>query len=268
MSSNSRAERRPSMIRTFLVLGRTSVERIKENPSYLRGRYKSGFHSGLGKDAVIIDRAVDRIPSSLRVVVGFDCGFDYFVIEQYNAPYRREIPDGPYEELLEEGSIKARVVTEERGHRLVQSYVVEGRFLTEVYDWFNELVAGKKNDKCLQPAKPITEPPLSLHVLQSRDAALRKVEEMLRSDLGRYEDLAWLERDLKEIKAILAGVDYELVTSREEDGLELDVTKRAGLTCIMDDIQQSSEVSTDLLELRAWLAGHLERMATILGVRR
>jgi transcriptional regulator with XRE-family HTH domain len=53
-----------------------------------------------------------------------------------------------------------------------------------------------------------------------------------------------------------------------EDGLELDVTKRAGLTCIMDDIQQSSEVSTDLLELRAWLAGHLERMATILGVRR
>jgi hypothetical protein len=198
------------MIRTFLVLDAQTVAYVKADSNYLRRLgYELGFHKVLGRDAVVIDQAIDETPSSLRGVAGFD----YFVIEQYNAPYRPEITDGPYGEF-EEGVIKARVVTEERGRRLVQSYVVEGLFLPEVYDWFNGLVAGEKNDKCLHPAKPIGEPPLSLQVLQARDEALRKVEEMLRSDLGRYEDLNWLERDLKEIEAILAGVDRDRVAAK------------------------------------------------------
>jgi hypothetical protein len=210
------------MIRTFLVLDAQTVAYVKADSNYLRRLgYELGFHKVLGRDVVVIDQATDETPSSLRGVAGFD----YFVIEQYNAPYRRQISDGPYEELFEEGYIKACVVTEERGRRLVQSYVVEGRFLSGVYSWFNALVEGEKNDRCLHPAKPITEPPLSLVDAVNRareivDYRLKhgivatKPEEFLDDFEQLYAELFGRERFELPKQTRPAGVDRDRVAAK------------------------------------------------------
>jgi hypothetical protein len=186
------------VIRTILVLGAETTRRMKEHPGYLENLgYKSEFNQELGREVIVVNHKVLReIPSSLRAVVAFD----FFVVEQFNSPYRG-VPQGYYDG---DPFVKARVVIDYRGGRLVQSFVVMGKDceLWAVGDYFDMLVAGKKNNDGVHTA-PLPEPPLNL--LAVRDEALRKVEEMIHADEGRYNHAKILEGDLEELRSILLG---------------------------------------------------------------
>jgi hypothetical protein len=159
------------------------------------------FDHTAGLDVIVIKGRIEELPSSLRIVK-----FSKFIVVKSNSPLTKAV-DGLYHEIMSdllEIHMLARVETYVRSGVLQQHIRAWGTDLNLVNVWFDELVAGKKNEFCVNPVS-MPEQPLSLQVLQVRDAALQKVEEMLKSDLGRYEDLNWLERDLKEIEAILAG---------------------------------------------------------------
>jgi hypothetical protein len=176
----------------------------------LEMHYPRSFDRVIGQEVIVVPGRPEEFPELLRFLP-----LSRVDIVKNNSPLTKAV-DGLYDEIMGENldiHVFARVETYVM-HGVIQQHLrVWGPDLDRVSVWFDELPRGKKNEFCVNPA-PLPEQPLSLQVLQTRDAALRKVGEMLGSDLGRYEDLAWLERDLKEIQAILAGVDRDRVAAK------------------------------------------------------
>jgi hypothetical protein len=145
------------MVRTILVVDerRFDFDRTIRQRVVTMG-YNVAIYGPLGRTAIIVDRQIDAVPERLKF------GFNYrmFVIEASRIPYMA-IPCGSYAE----GRITAQVTREDVGRsrsRLQQSVVVQGPNLKQVSDWYDQLLAGKKNDCCLHPAQEL-ERPVDLH---------------------------------------------------------------------------------------------------------
>jgi hypothetical protein len=162
------------------------------------------FDHTVGLDVIVIKGRIEELPSPLRIVK-----FSKFIIVKNNSPLTKAV-DGLYHEIFGENldhHVMARVETYVRSSVLQQHIRVWGPRLDMVNLWFDELVAGKKNDKCVNPVS-LPEQPLNLQVLDAIDRARQVADAALNDQNLAHDDYWWPLSDVRNILANSPGLKH------------------------------------------------------------